>query len=189
MTIVRWRIVLRVITAVGLLLTAGSVLIAYWGIREQHEWNRRQQTLIIINDSNKHLNEIRNGLRSSFPDMFSATETQKLSPKDAADLYNACPVKKPPGAALRFACEARGIAADYLNYLDYIASAYVDHVADSSMIEKAFGGIVMEDYDYFENFIKHGEQVRKRKMWEYLQDAVVLLRQRKVAGRPDTGKF
>jgi hypothetical protein len=189
MTIGRWHFILRIITAAGLFVTAISVAIAYWGIREQHEWNRRQQTLVIINDSNKHLNEIRNSLRTSFPDMYSANQAQKLSPKDAEDLYNACPVKRPPAGATRFSCGARGVAADYLNYMDYIASSYVDNVADRRMIEKAFSGVIIEDYEYFENFVKHTEQIRKRQTWEYLQDAVVLMRQRKVADRPITGRF
>lgn len=182
---------LQIFQSIGILLAVLSLYMNYKGIRDQHDWNRRQHTFMLINDVNKQIKDIRASMINAFPDFYSDKESNKLSKQDAENLFNASFSKNlKPISGRTFSCEARGLAGHYLNILEYIAVAYNNHIVDRSMLESSLGGMIIDDYDYFENFIKCVGINRNREAWKPLKDAVLTIKKIKNDPNPKpTGKL
>lgn len=175
-----WGRFFQALTAAGAIFTGVAVLVAYYGIKQQHDWNRRQYTLELVRQVNNELRELREPLREAFPKLFHDRALSTLSKGEAEALFNACPLvdTRTPRQG-EFTCEARGTAGAYLNLLEEIAVAHWNHVADRSIVEISFAGMILEDYGYFENFVQHVQTVRKRPVYETLQNVVAYLRQQR----------
>lgn len=169
-----WDLVTRALTALRTLLTALSVFVAYTAFRGDHDRSRRQYSFQLIAEMHKQLRESRKQLSTTFPEFYSDQDIRKLSQRDSDDLFRACPTD----TQKRFTCEDRGIAGDYLNLLEYVATAYMNHVVDRKMIEDSLAPMIVFDYEYFENFVKVVERERKRRVWPPLQAFVVHIKSR-----------
>lgn len=187
---VKTRLVLHIIQAAAIIIAALSLWLGYKSMRDQHELERRQYTFILINESNKQLIALREPLRTAFNDLYEDKKARKLTQADAENLFHACSDFPQNTSARQFTCDARGAAGSYLNFLDYIAVAHWNHIADRALVEATLGGMLVDDYDYFENFIKHVSDARKRKAWGSLQNVVTYIKHGNIPVSPSrTGEF
>jgi hypothetical protein len=175
------KFILKIIQTAGIIIAVLSLLLSYISLNAQHDWNRRHQAFILINETYRQIAEQRKELKQSFPELYQSGETKHLSKYEAENLYNACSKENPKHAGCHiYQCDDRGIACKYLNLMEYISVAYINNVVDQHMIDVSLGGTMIEDYDYFENFIKQVGIEKSRSAWAPFKMTVDQMKKKKI---------
>lgn len=190
----RWHLIFQALAALGTIITGVAVLVAYFGIKEDHDYNRRRTTTELMAQTIDKFDKIRPELIKHFPELFDDSTFQPLSAASAKNLFNACRITPPDKAGRTFDCEARKVAGQLLDLYEMVASAHWNHVADRTMIEVSFGDWILRDFTFFEQFINYVGQNRStrqdKRFWPPLHDFVNYLKRQGLprnAGPPPTG--
>lgn len=185
----RLKLALQVVQTCGVAVAVAALILNFKAVRDQHDWNRRQQGFVLINQTNSQLRDMRPALVKAFPELVAKYAGQKLSRQDAETLFDACnpSTRVATGSGRTFTCEDRGTATTYLNLLELVAISFRNGVVDREIAESAYRGLLVEHYDFFEHFIDIAETRIRRKVWAPLQDAVLELRPKPTPSRQPTG--
>ena len=113
---------------------------------EQHEWNRRHFTVMLVREFYEDVGPFLDSLRESFPGLYHSGEKAHMSRDQADTLYDAKPGD--PKYQLRHN------VVGYLNYIEFLCSAYEAHVVNHDVFKDSFEAIVVRAYEQFEEFIE-----------------------------------
>lgn len=154
---------------VAFVATATSAYMAYRALRANHEWNRRQAALKIIEDWNDRTVTHRKAIETAIPgfvdiDQKKDVPLQIINPERAEKIYRSKPGT--PDWDLRFHLIELG------NYFEYIAFAYIHHVADRKILETAFLNTLSRWHQGMEHFILIVKKNRGYHPWQPFSDLI-----------------
>jgi Domain of unknown function (DUF4760) len=139
-------ITFKILTAVGVLAAIVGLCLTYLTLRENHEWNRRQFTLVILGSFKKDVGQTQEILNASFPGLYLKDKSAPMTREQAVLYYNATK-DKPEDFKIRAAI------IDRLNYLEYVCTAYESYTVDRDIVKEVYSGIFKRSYAYFREFM------------------------------------
>lgn len=147
------------IIAISSTLIVLQLWIAKDTFQQDHDWNRRHYAAEIMKDWNEDVGKHKDAVLKAFPDFLDKTKRKPILREAALKIYEATDTD-------RELFELRNHIVAMFNYLEYIASAYRNGVADRSMIKEAFDGVIKLWYSYFKAFIDICEERVGFRPWE-----------------------
>jgi hypothetical protein len=157
------------LTTVGLLISALSLAVAAYGIRENHEWNRRHFAAEMMREWNTSSSQHKVAIESAYPEFYQKEADElsraRMSPEEAKKVYTSTPKD-----SLRW--ETRNHCIALLNYFEYVTAAYEKNVADRNIIEDSFQPTILRWHHDLEEFISIMQKIRGYHPWPPLQRTV-----------------
>jgi len=145
-------LILQTISIIGIFFGGYSVWIAKKGLVDQHEWNRRNFTLITIKDFNKDADLFRDKILKIFNRFHNLKgKDSKLTREEADTLY-----KANPGDSNY---EDRKAISDALNYMEFISEACQARVVDEDIVYRSYGGLFIRTYEHVKEYIAVSKSV------------------------------
>lgn len=156
----------NILTIVGWAFTITTILLAYKSLKANHRtletnqaWNRKHYALQMLVSWNQHTIEHRQAIEAWKPGLINASRKRGkvvFSDEEAAALYTS---KSAESASVRLHI------VQLLNYLEYVAVAYEENIAEQSVIEDSFKDIMLAYYDALTPYLKHAEE-HGRQPWQ-----------------------
>ena len=121
------KLILSIIQTIGVLLAAASLILTFWGIRQQHEWNRREQALAILTKFNAEITPHRETIFAAYPGINDERTSQIPSPEECQTIIKS---RKPDVQKIRDvdAFQLRGHIISVLNYFENVTIAWEYHI-------------------------------------------------------------
>ncbi len=158
------------ITAVGLLISAGALLCAAYGINQQHEWQRRHFAAEMINAWNSQSSTHKAAIENVYPYLFRderAKESRQPIPlEEARQIY----LSTKDADATRW--ETRNHCIALLNYFEFVASAWEKQVGDRKMLEDSFKSTILRWHHDLGEFMAVMRDYRSYHPWPPLTRVV-----------------
>jgi hypothetical protein len=158
------------IIAIGSLSTAVGVFLAFFSLRESHDWNRRQYTIEYFSHWNEGARKHLNILEKEFPDMLNVPDFI-ANP----ELMNSWCLNDDKSKMLvglmsnpQKNCsdmDTRSHLLELFNDLEGIALAYEQCVVDRLAVEDCYGTVILDIWIYFQPFIQKMREVSRRDPW------------------------
>lgn len=162
-------ILLPILQIFGLFLATGSVLLAWRALKATHDWNRRSYALKIIEDWNTKTSEHRKAIEQAFPGLVDTNKRSSAAVELSKQVVQSIYASKPSDEQewkLRFHLIQLG------NHFEYIATAYLQHVADQAIIDQAFRATMIRWHGIMLNFIAEIEEHRGYRAWAPWEECV-----------------
>ena len=177
--------------APGLLVSAGALVCAAYGINEQHKWYRRHFAVEMIREWNNHSNTHKAAIENAYPQLFREEGPQQSRPRidkeEARRIYfsikddgSGDPTKTvsangsgdPTKIVDSKRWDTRNHCIALLNYFEFVASAWENQVADRKMIEDSFKKTILRWHHDLEEFMSVMRATRQYEPWLPLQRVV-----------------
>jgi hypothetical protein len=161
---------LQAVVAVGALSTAVGIFLAYYSLRDSHEWNRRQYTIQFLGCWNECARDHLNVLEKEFPDLLNVPDFIKnpdliktwcIKDEEAKKLAD---LMSHPEENCR-EMDIRRHLIELFNYFESIANAYEQHVVDRSAVVDCDATAMLDIFIYFQPFIKEMRKINRRDPW------------------------
>jgi hypothetical protein len=157
-------------SVVGLLCAIIGVLMVYHTLKCNHDWNRRKYTLDIVREWNTnvmtHAIEIERILPHLFDIDKKCDSIVELTLKEAKEIYLSKSDEK-EYTLVRHSLHC------ILNQFEFLATAYIQNVADKTIVETSFGKQLIRLHDILLNYLKIVEEHRGYQPWQPYIDLVV----------------
>lgn len=166
----------------GTLAIIVSIWISYNGIRADHEWNRRRYTIEIIGSFEPQVVKYRETLTKYFPALYLKEKRGRLEPGIAHSIWKLEVKQDSNLPLLKNSDELKKVRNDLiglLNYLEYLAQAYHEHVVDQDAFEESLADAVILYHDYLEEFIKASQDDLGYPNWEPISRLVTIIRDKR----------
>jgi len=171
------------LTAIGTIGTLIGAWLVYKALKADHDWNRRQYAMDMLKDWNANTAGHAKAIEDVFPHLRDVDRTggqvTELTKQQSKHIYTC----NPEDASL---WNVRFHLVELLNYLEVIAIAYVEGVADEGMVHRCFRGPMMKWHDILTNFIQVVETCEGYQPWEILQQVVGEWKAGQIRRRPPT---
>lgn len=186
-------VICQAATAVATIVLAVSVLVAYWGIREDHTWKRRSYTADLIEGFDRHVSPYRRALSDNFFGVFRAADRTPLTAAQGTNLWLQKANASDPVSILRTEEGVKEIRADLVgmfNYFEYLAQSYREGVVDRDVFEESLADPIVLYYDYLNEFVKASQGELRYSNWKPVGEFVTLMKNRAqpMATKPSTGQ-
>lgn len=175
----------------GLLVSAGALVCAAYGINQQHEWYRRHFAVEMIREWNNHSKTHKAAIENAYPQLFRDEGQREARPRidkeEARRIYFSIkddgtgdPTKTvstngsddPTKIVDSARWETRNHCIALLNYFEFVASAWENQVADRQMLEDSFKKTILRWHHDLEEFMTVMAKTRQYEPWPPLQRVV-----------------
>ncbi|HZF13514.1 MAG TPA: hypothetical protein VFE33_32375 [Thermoanaerobaculia bacterium] len=165
------KLILSIIQTMGVLVAAASLVLSLWGIREQHEWNRRQQALTILEKFNSEVAPHRTAIFAAYPGINDENTNQIPTHEECQTIIKA---RKPGETKIRGidAFELRSHLVSVLNYFEDLAIAWEYQVGDQTILEEAAAPVILRWYQVFQPCITEMDKEAGESVWPSLERVV-----------------
>ena len=167
-------------TAVGSVSTAVGVFLAFFALRNTHEWYRRNYTAEFLDDWNESARKHLAILERQFPEFFAVPDF--ITNPDLRNSW--CLDQTIAEQLVKIVCKPvesisddlgiRGHLIALFNYFEGIAIAYELHVVDRAVIVDSVGTVILDACVYFQPFIEEMRKINRRDPWPPLSRVVEL---------------
>lgn len=156
---------------IGPLVAVISAGIAWFALKANHDWNRRNCALQLGADWNKNTATHRKAIEDIFPSLFDkdskATDTTEITKALARIIYTSKPPKSDSATVnTPDYWKARFHLVELGNHMECISIAYLNKVADQKMIEHSFKAPMTKWHKIMINFITEIQEQRGYSPWE-----------------------
>ena len=178
------KLALAVIQTLGIVLAAASLVVALYGIRQQHEWNRREQALAIVSKFNTEMRPHKEAIFLAFPGINDAQNNQIPTQEECVTIIKARAraVKIVRNAD---AFDLRDHVLSVLNYFENLTIAWEYHIGDREIIEEATAPVILRWHKVFEPCMSEMNKEVGEEVWPSLQRVVTEWKGKR-AKRPKT---
>ncbi len=164
----------------GTLIAAGLV---FKTLKSNHDWQRREYATNIVRDWNTNTSWHWQAIETVFPHLRDIDRTSglvsELTRQQALEIYTCEP-------SSRAYWELRYHFIELLNYLEFVAVAYIQNVADHEIVESCLQLPMVKYHDMFRNVIDVVENCEGYRPWEPYTQVVGRWKARSVTIRKST---
>lgn len=193
------QLVMQSLTALGTFGIAVSICISVYSFKEAqemnrltyeatrhaHEWNRRSYTVDIIRGFEGHVVGYRKTLQEALPGVFRLDQRGVIEPGTAESLWlgNVEPNSKYPFMKDKKRVEElKNHLIGVLNYMEYLAQTYNEHVVDQEAFEESLAEPMILYHDVLYEFIKASQKHLRYNNWQPFLDVVAHLKEKRREG-------
>ena len=176
--------VIRIITALGAVATAIGVFVAYRALKANHDWNRRQYAVKLVEDWNPQTLVHRKAVEALLPGLIDVDKQSRkiaeITKQLALEIYAS--KSGEPYWELKFHL------IELLNYFEPVSASYQNLVADEAMVRDSFKQPLENWYQALQNFITVVAENRRLNPWKPYTDVIARWKGEEGKGpRPPTG--
>jgi hypothetical protein len=165
---------------IGPLIALGSAFIAWFALKANHDWSRRNCALQFMADWNAKTAPHRKAIEEIFPGLIDkdkkAVYQTELTKEIARNIYTSKQANSTSQDAINSPqpdyWKARFHLMELGNHMECVSSAYINNVADRKMIEVAFKAPMVRWHSAMENFISEVSEHRGYRPWKPWDDLV-----------------
>lgn len=162
-------ILYRSCLSLGAIGTLIGALLVHRTLRANHDWARRRYAISMVKQWNENVYPHFRVIENFYPHIRQFDEGEgkysELTHDTAKNLW-----KCDPEDSVQW--EVKTAIMELLNYFDFIATAYSQNVADSSIIIHSFEKPLTQWHDILTNFIKAAEKGLGFQPWETFLNVV-----------------
>jgi hypothetical protein len=163
------QVIVQYHNEIGIFVAALAAILIYLTLRANHDWNRRQFAIKMIENWNKATSEHRRAIEKSIPGLVDVDKKShkviELTMERATQIY-----LSKPGDNVDW--ELRFHMIELLNYFEFVATAYLNHVGDRKIIEESFKDTLINQETIYKNFVKVVGENRGYEPWKPYTDLV-----------------
>ena len=156
----------EILSAIGVVGTIIGVFMVYDTLKCNHDWNRRKYTLDIMKEWNDNVMRYAIEVERVCPHLFDIDKKSstivELTLEQATKIYTSTSQKEEDkdNVVVRHALNS------ILNQFEFLATAYMQNVADKQIIEESFKKQLIRLHKILSNYLKVVEEHRKYQPWE-----------------------
>jgi len=187
----KYQLILQAITALGTLGLAISILVSLYGIRQEHEWNRRKHTVEIIGGFEDHVAKYRPVLTNSFRALYEGNKRGKLDSDTAKRIWK---LEVQQDSEFEFMKdqekikEVRGQLIGLFNYMEFLVLSYNENVVDQDSFKKSLADPIIHYHTYLEEFINASQspEILGYRNWQPVSDFVTDIKKERMKSSSNT---
>jgi hypothetical protein len=172
-------------TAIGSCGTLLGVVILLFVLKRDHDWRRRKYAIDIVRDWNekvlRHVREIEKEIPHLFDADIHTLAPAELTKQKAIEVYNATA----KGSTIN--PMVRHHMSELLNYMEFVAMAYTNSVADSNVVEECLVQSLVRVPKTLKNYIELVQERRGYQPWQSYLNVVSKWSAKDVSMRSPTG--
>jgi hypothetical protein len=158
------------LTAAGLIVSAGALVFAAYGISQQRKWERKHFAVEMINEWNNQSSNHKAAIENAYPELFTndgpLSSRPRMTSEEAHLIYTSTEAKD------KVRWETRNHCIALLNYFEFVASAWDKEIADREIIEDSFKSTILRWHHDLEEFMIEMKKTRQYEPWPPLQSVV-----------------
>jgi len=184
-TIFGW--IISHITEIGVVITAIGVFLAFFTLRANHDWNRRERAIAMAEKWNTQTLVHRKAIERAIPGLYDINKKSvtvvELSVNRATQIYLANPEDEDQFSDW----ELRFHFIELLNYFEDVALSYLHQVGDQHILDEAISRPLLRWYAILSPFMKVVKEHRGYDAWEAFSSIVKIWDQPERRSRKKTG--
>lgn len=153
------------------LATTFGLFLAYLELKANHDWNRRQHAMHLVEEWNAETADHRKVIEHMFPGLIDSkrdnAKVTEIDQNKAAAIYGSLPKTKYWEVKFHF--------VELLNFFELVSSSVQNRVADEDIIVDSFANALKAWHKPFENFIEVVKHNRGYNPWQPYSDFVAYL--------------
>ena len=156
------QIISTTLMGIGIIGTVIGIWFVYTTLRANHDWQRREYAMNIIRDWNVNTARHWEAIEDVFPHLRDVDRTggqvTELTKQETKEIYTCDPDNEKYW-------KVRFHLVELMNYSDFIASAYLQQVADKQIVIENVMDPLIKWYDILKNFIEAVEICEGYQPW------------------------